>query len=146
MGFRIVALNRTAYINGTDAFLRRFGGAAGVQLFHGRWLKGPIGGQFAGFAQLTDTSTLFSMLLSKHGKLAKGPTTTIAGQKVIGVNDATVGGTLYVATTGRPYPVQVSGMSQRSSGRVVLDRYDQPVSLSAPANAIDVTKLPGSHG
>jgi hypothetical protein len=80
------------------------------------------------------------MFLSSHGKLAKGGTSTVAGQKVIAVNDTTMGGTLYVATTGEPYPVEVAKAGS-GGGRVVFDHYNQPVSLTAPADAIDITKL-----
>lgn len=142
--FRIIVVDQKVYINGSDAFWQRLGGSAAVQLFRGKWLTGPISGQFGGVAQLTDVTTLFNKLLSSHGTLAKGATSTIGGQKVIAVRDTTKGGTLYVATTGNPYPIQISGASGGTSGRMVFDRYNQPVSLSAPANAVDVSKLRAS--
>ena len=51
---------------------------------------------------------LLSSIGNEHGALAKGSTSTIEGTKVIAVNDTEKGGTLYVATTGRPYPIQLS--------------------------------------
>lgn len=140
LSFKIIDLGGTVYINGSDAFWRHIGGTAAVQLFHGRWLKAPASGQFASIASLTDVRALFNKLLSNHGTLAKGPTTTVAGQKAVAVNDTTKGGTLYVATTGPPYPVEVS-MQGSQGGRIVFDRYNQSVSLTAPANAIDISKL-----
>jgi hypothetical protein len=92
-------------------------------------------------ARLTDVQSLYSAVLAGHGKLAKGGRSTVAGQKVIAVNDTTMGGTLYVATTGKPYPIEIAKTGP-AGGRVVFDRYNQPVSLSAPADAIDLTKLP----
>jgi hypothetical protein len=140
LSFTIIKVNQTVYMNGSDAFWRRVGGTAAVQLFHGKWLKAPATGQFASLAALTDVQTLFSKLLSNHGTLAKGGTSTINGQKVVAVHDTTMGGTLYVATTGPAYPIEISKTGAQG-GRIVFDRYNQPVSLSAPANAIDVSKL-----
>ena len=140
LSFRIIDLHQTVYLNGSDAFWRHEGGNPAVQLFHGKWLKAPATGQFASIASLTDVQTLFSKLLSNHGTLAKGGTSTISGQKAIAIRDTTRGGTLYVATTGKPYPIQISKTGP-DGGRIGFDRYNESVSLSAPANAIDVSKL-----
>ena len=83
---------------------------------------------------------LFSQLLSSHGKLAKGKTTTVRGQQVVAVNDTTNGGTLYVATTGKPYPIEISKTGS-TGGQLVFDHFNQPVTLTAPAGAIDISKL-----
>jgi hypothetical protein len=64
----------------------------------------------------------------------------VDGQKVVAVTDKTKGGTLYVATTGKPYPVQISKPGA-GGGRVVFDHWNASVALTAPANAIDLTQL-----
>jgi hypothetical protein len=140
LSFRIIVLKRVVYINGSDTFWRHFGGNAAAQLFHGKWLRGPASGQLGSVAALTDLQSLFSKLLSTHGALAKGSTSTVDGQKVVAVKDTTKGGTLYVATTGKPYPIEVSKTGPQG-GHVIFDRYNEAVSLSAPANSIDVSKL-----
>jgi hypothetical protein len=140
LSFKLINLNQTVYINGSDAFWRHIGGSSAVQLFHGKWLKAPASGQFSSISSLTNVQTLFNKLLASHGKLAKGSTTTLSGQAVVAVKDTTQGGTLYVATTGPPYPVQVS-KSGSDGGRLVFDHYNQSASLTAPANAIDISKL-----
>jgi hypothetical protein len=140
LSFKIIELNQVVYLNGSDAFWRRVGGNAAAQLFHGKWLRAPASGQFASLAALTDVQTLFSKLLSNHGTLAKGGTSTVAGQKVVAVRDTTMGGTLYVATTGKPYPIQISKVGAQG-GRIVFDRYNQSVSLKPPSSSIDVSKL-----
>jgi hypothetical protein len=140
VSFKLVNLNQVVYINGSDDFWRRIGGTSAVQLFHGKWLRAPANGQFASVASLTNVQSLFNRLLSSHGALAKGSTSTVAGQKVVAVTDKTKGGTLYVATTGKPYPVEVSEKGSEG-GRIVFDRYNQSASLTAPANAIDISKL-----
>lgn len=140
LSFQIVALNNEVYINASPQFWRHVGGNAAAQLFSGKWLKAPAGGQFASLAGLTNVRELFSKLLSNHGKLVKGAATTIRGQKVIAVTDTTKGGTLYVATNGKPYPIEVV-KSGSQGGRVDFDQFNQSVSLTAPANAIDISQL-----
>ena len=63
-----------------------------------------------------------------------------AGQNVVGLRDTTHGGTLYVATTGKPYPVQVIKRGSQG-GELDFDRYNEPVSLKAPGSAIDISQL-----
>jgi hypothetical protein len=140
LSFQLVALNQVVYVKGSDAFYQRFAGSAGAQLFHGKWLKTPATGQFGSLASLTNLQALFSALLSSHGTLATGGTSTVAGQKVVAVNDTTHHGTLYVAATGKPYPIEIVKLGA-DGGHILFDRYDESVSLSAPPNSIDVTKL-----
>lgn len=132
---------RVVYINGSQAFWRHYGGVLAALLLHGNCLKAPASGQFAPLALVSNPRELFSALLSNHGTLAKGARTVVNGQNVVAVNDTTKGGTLYVATTGNPYPIEVvkSGLQ---GGRILFDRFNESVSLTAPANAIDISQLP----
>jgi hypothetical protein len=140
LGFQMVVLDQTVYIDGSPAFWRHFGGAAAAQLFQGKWLKAPANGSFASVALLTNVHELFTQLLSSHGTLAKGATTTVDGQKVVAIKDTTKNATLYVATTGKPYPVEIVKTGS-GGGRVVFDRFNQSVSVTAPAHAIDLSQL-----
>ena len=142
-GFTIdlVETGGSVYINGSAAFYRHVGGTAAAQLLQGRWLKAPANsGELASLASLTNLSTLIDTALASHGTLTKGSTTTIAGQPAIAVNDTSKGGTLYVATTGKAYPLEIA-KNGKESGKVVLDRWDNPVTLSAPKGAIEISKL-----
>ncbi len=142
LSFQIISLGQTAYFSGGPSFWQRFGGKAAAQLLQGKWLKAPATGNFGSFAKLTDMQTLFSKLLASHGSLTKGSTTTINGQKVIAVNDSAQGGTLYVATTGKPYPVRVA-KNGSGGGQLTFDRFNESISLSPPPNAIDISQLKG---
>jgi hypothetical protein len=138
---QLIQVNGAVYINGSTAFYNHVGGAAAAQLLQGKWLKAPSNsGELASLAELTNLSKLIDTALASHGKLAKGTATTIEGTKAIAINDTSKGGTLYVAATGTPFPLEIA-KSGAESGKVVLDRWDQPVSLSAPAGAIDIGKL-----
>ena len=61
---------------------------------------------------------------------------------MLAITDTSRGGTLYVATTGPPYPVAVT-KAGTSSGRVLFTNWNAPVSVLAPTNAIDITQLAG---
>ena len=56
------------------------------------------------------------------------------------LKDTTKGGTLYVAATGKPFPLQIT-KEGKESGKVTFSRWDQPVTLTAPSGAIDISKL-----
>jgi hypothetical protein len=137
----VVHVGNTVYIKGSPAFYKRVGGAAAAQLLQGRWLKGPATvGSFASLASLTDLHQLVNTSLAIRGTPTRGGTVTVGKQKAIGVTNAAKGGTLYIATSGPPYPVAIT-QNGTSSGRIVLDRWNEPVALAAPANALDITKL-----
>ena len=143
LSFELVRIGPTAYIKGSRAFYKRFAGAAAAQLLQGKWLKASATtGQLASLTPLTDLTKFFDTALANHGKLAKSGTTTVHGVKAVGVKDTTKGGTLYVATTGRPYPVEVTKTGP-SGGTLTFDQWDQAVALSAPPNAVDISKLKG---
>jgi hypothetical protein len=141
LSFRLIALGSEAYVNGSPGFWRQFGGAPAERLLHGQWLRAPArSGDFASFSSLTDVHRLLSGLLAGHGALTRGSTTTIDGTPVVAVQDAAKGGTLYVATTGTPYPIRIANRSV-SGGRLDFGSFNQPVTLAAPAHSIDISRL-----
>jgi len=141
LSFEVIHVGGTVYIKGSPAFYQHVGGAAAAQLLKGRWLKAPAStGSFASLASLTDLRQLVDMTLAIRGTLARTGTATVGGQNVVGVTDSSRSGTLYVATTGQPYPIAVTE-GGTSGGKIVLDRWNEPVSLAAPANAVDIAQL-----
>jgi hypothetical protein len=145
LSFELIQTGGTVYIKGSPAFYRHVGGAAAAQLLQGKWLKAPTTSpEFASLASLTNLRQLVDATVASHGSLAKGGSQTVNGQKVVGLTDTSKGGTLYVATTGRPYPIEIT-KDGASGGRIVFDRWDKPVTLVAPTNAIDITQLRSGH-
>jgi hypothetical protein len=141
----LVEVERAFYLKGSAAFYRHIAGSAAATLLQGKWLKAPAsGGNFASLAQLTDLGKLINTTLASHGKLAGAGTTTINGQKAVGVSDATKGGTLYVAATGAAYPLEIT-KGGSGAGKIVFDRWNQPVTLIAPAGAININQLQNGH-
>jgi hypothetical protein len=145
LAFELIETGGTVYIKGSAAFYKHIGGAAAAQLLQGKWLKAPANSSdFASLASLTDLRKLVDTTLANHGSLTKGGTTTVTGQKVVGLTDTSKGGTLYIAATGQPFPVEIT-KSGSGGGNISFDRWNTPVSVTAPANSIDVAQLQAAH-
>ncbi len=143
LSFELIQIHGNVFLKGSPAFYRNVAGATAAQLLQGRWLKAPASaGNLASLASLTDLRQLMDATLAAHGPLVKGAVTTVDGRKALAITDTSQGGTLYVATTGPPYPVAVA-KGDAGSGKIVFDHWNGPVSVTAPQNAIDITQLTG---
>lgn len=141
LSINLVQVNGAVYMNGSTAFYKQVAGDAAAQLLQGKWLKAPSSdSNFASLAQLTDLKKLIGTTLASHGKLTSAAAKTIAGQKTVGVTDATKGGTLYVASTGTAFPIEIA-KTGASGGTITFDHWNKPVTLSAPTNAINIDQL-----
>ena len=139
--FDIIKIGPKLYFKGEKAFLQQYAGAA-APLFAGRWFAVSTSvPQFASFGSLTDIKTLVDNIVSSAGTLTKGGATTIDGQPAIAIVDSAKGGTLYVATTGPVYPLELN--PGKGKGGVRFTDWDQPVTLTAPSNPLDYAKLTG---
>jgi hypothetical protein len=142
--FDLVKIGDTVYIKGSDAFYQRFAGATIAQLLHGRWVKASATSpRLRSFAGLASMSGLFAAISAHHGKLVNDGTKQYQGQQVVVIRDASDGSKLYVAATGKPYPVAIVGGSKRQSGQVTFDDWNKSVSLTAPKGAIDISQFGG---
>lgn len=141
LSFQLVQVGESIYIKGTAAFYTRFAGSEAARLLQGKWLKAPTNtAQFAPLVSLANTHRLFLAALGPVATYSKGGTSTVRGQKVVSVKDNFKGGYLYVATTGKPYPVEIAREGS-NGGKIDFQEWDAPVSLTAPSNAIDISKL-----
>jgi hypothetical protein len=140
LSFKLVGLNHYAYMQAPPAVWEKAGApASAAQQLQGKWLRTPATGQFASIASLTDINTLFTQLLTQHGKhLKTGGTSTVAGHKVVAVKSDQ--GTLYVAATGKPYPVEIVKPGS-DGGRIDFDRFNQAVTLTAPTNTVNLPSV-----
>jgi hypothetical protein len=146
LSFKLILVGETAYMSGSSQFYSHIGGAAAAQLLTGKWLKVPANsGEFAAFGQLANMSRLIDSTLASHGTLSKGATTTVNGQQAIVITDTSKGGNLYVATKGKPYPLQITKLGSES-GKITFDDWDKPVTISAPADSIDLAELKAAAG
>ncbi len=136
--FEAIRIENTLYVKGSPAFDKRLSATLGVHLPTGVWVKAPAnGGQLAQLAQFTGPSEL-KLLLSTVGPV-KGATTSINGQSVIELKETgkLYTGVLYVATTGKPFPVKILKHG-KESGETTFSNWNQPVTLTAPANAVAI--------
>jgi hypothetical protein len=141
LSFKIIAAGKYVYINGSPGFWKHFGGSAAATLFQGKWLKAPsTSSDFASLTSLTDLHKLAQSLVTGHGSLSKGSSSTVNGHKVVAVKDSQ--GQLYVATTGKPYPIQIV-KNGSSTQHVDFDKYNAAVSLTPPSKSIDINQLQG---
>jgi hypothetical protein len=144
LAFDLVRIGNTLYIRGSDAFYKHFAGAAVAQLLHGKWLKAPATkGRLRSLAPLTSLGALFAGISTHHGKLVNDGKTTYKGQDVVAIRDTSDNSKLYVAATGKPYPVAIAGGRKSQSGSIAFDDWNKSVSLSAPSGAIDISSLGG---
>jgi hypothetical protein len=140
LSFKLVGLNHYAYMQAPPAVWEKAGApASAAQQLQGKWLRTPATGSFGSVASLTDINTLFTQLLTQHGKKLKaGGVSTVSGRKVVAVNSDQ--GTLYVAATGKPYPVAIVKAGS-DGGRIDFDRFNQAVTLTAPTNTVNLPSV-----
>ena len=142
LSFDLIRIGNTAYIKGSDDFYKHFAGAAVAQLLHGKWLKASIvRGRFRSLRPLTSIDLLFAKVSSGHGKLVNDGKTSYKGRQVVAIRDASDSSKLYVAATGKPYPVALVGGTKGQSGTISFGDWNKSVPLSAPKDAIDISQL-----
>jgi hypothetical protein len=145
MTFDVISTGGKVYFKTNAAALQQLGGGIAAQLLAGRWIIAPASlGQISSLTSLTDMEKLFDSLTSSLGTLTKGDTSDVNGQPAISVTSTRPagGGTLYVATTGEPFPLKLEG-SKSNAGSIVFDQWNEPVELTPPPNPVDFSKLTG---
>lgn len=145
---RLIRIGPKIFMNGSAAFWRKFADLSSgtadrqiVRFLAGKWFRAPAAGKdFASLANLTDMDKLFGGDAA-GADMKKGAITTIAGVKAIEVDDNSDRIRIYVATTGKPYPllIQVSQTGERFKFR--FDHWNEEVMIKAPAGAVDLSKL-----
>lgn len=138
-----IRIGDTIYIK-VGAILAKRLASTGVHISVGSWVKASAKDpQVAQFVSATQPSgDLAFMLRAPTVSLAKGPITTIHGKKAIKLK--TEGklytGAIYIAASGAPYPIEIVKHG-RETGQVTFSGWNQPVALSPPANAVELSKL-----
>jgi hypothetical protein len=142
--FDLVRIGDTLYIRGSDEFLKHFAGGDVAQLLHDKWLKASAThGRLKSLAPLTSLGALFAGVSAQHGKLVNDGKSTYKGADVIVIRDTSDNSKLYVAATGKPYPVAIVGGKKGESGTITFDDWNKSVPLSAPDGAIDISQFGG---
>ena len=142
-GFDLVAIGDQLYFKADAKALEHYAGGVVGQLLADKWFQVPAtSGGFGSFSSFTNLQELTKQILTASGTVEKGDETTVDGQKAIALTDTGKGGTLYVATTGPAYPLELQA-GKNNTGSISFTDWDQPVTLTAPKGAIDYEKLTG---
>jgi len=148
----LIVTGKNGYMRASSSFWKKFvkkqggGAAAGfaASLFGDKWLKFPAGNKdFEALTSPTKANGIFKSLTNGHGKLVNEGEKTYKGQSVVAIRDTTKGGTLYVAATGTPYPVALTKTGGTNGGAITFDSWNQPVTLTAPKGALDLSAFSG---
>jgi hypothetical protein len=135
----------TVYISAAPSFWTSYGNATVARLMKGRWLKAAATGNYATFAQFGSLRDIFGAMFKQHGRLAKTGTRTIRGTKAIGLRDERQGGVVYVALSGKPYPLELANAGGRgkgsTSGRLTFSDFNAKLTIEPPRHAIDLQQL-----
>jgi hypothetical protein len=142
IGVEAIRVGDTLYIKGNRVFDTRLERTLGVKVPVGAWLKGPASGPLGRFGSFTDMNRELAIILSGRGPITKGARVKLDGQPAIKLKETAklYTGALYVATTGQPYPIKLL-KSGRETGQTVFSGWNEPVTVSPPANAIDISQL-----
>jgi hypothetical protein len=135
----LVRLGSQLYVRGDRAYYARIGPKAAAVAGH--WLVLPIA-QDKSVADLTDLQTLAGGLSSASGDRVRG-IQQLAGANVAVVTAAS-GATLYVSQTGAPRLARLQRAGTSASpvtGSLDFADYNAPLSVVAPAGAIDIAKV-----
>jgi hypothetical protein len=119
--------------------IRSTAGAQAARLVGNRWFyssKGSVTGPFQKIVDLEEFSKLFT---PNAAEVPKGEVKIVNGVSAVGLVEPGEG-VLYVATTGKPYPIQLAPEAGGAGGGERLDflEYNEPFNVSVPAGAIDV--------
>ncbi len=142
IGVEAVRVGDTLYIKGNRAFDAHLESTIGVKVPSGVWLKGPATGTLGQIGAFTDMSREVPLILNARGPLTKGSTVKVNGQSAIELKETAklYTGTLYVATTGQPYPILLR-KTGRETGQTTFTDWNGSITVDPPANAIDISQL-----
>jgi hypothetical protein len=138
--FDFVSVAGKMYIRSST--LWRKAGVGAATLLNNRWVLMPSNAM-RGFPFLNAKTFSRSLTTGPRDKARSvGKATVIDGHPAIPVK--TRDSIVYVATTGKPYPLRVTQSARRlGTGGVDFLNYDAPVAITAPAGALDFSKMQG---
>ena len=146
--FELIATADTIYIKGDANFNKTFAGEEASKLLEGKWLAVPATDpQAANFAAMSSSTDFFDSLLTSDNTSAlkkTSDTKDINGVTAIGLTDEGKG-TLWIATTGEPYPLSIDP-PEGQNGTMSFTDWNADVTVAAPPadQIVDISKLPGA--
>lgn len=138
-------VNGTAYVNANSAGLTQYFNfpSSVVPRAQNRWIA--VQRSDSGYANVTSSVTLPGALklLTPSSPITNTGVSVVGGQHVVGLKGSISGGsaTVYVASSGKPYPVEVVATAGQASETAMLGNWGEPVNIVPPPNPIRLSSL-----
>jgi hypothetical protein len=143
----IVITRHDIYFKGSASFWSSLGADSGSPFpqslaarLAGHWVELPSSAQ-SGVSSLS-MEGLVKALRTGTGSARKVGTRTVQGQQAAGVSSA-ANGTLWIATTGTAYPVEVEKSEKGTTEHLSFSAWDEGTAPAAPAGAKTLQQLLG---
>ena len=144
----ILRVGDAAYLKASKDFWTQVANATVGAKLADKYVKGSTNdATFKSFLSFTDLGSMFDSIFDTSSTgLQKVDGKTLGGRKTVGIKDPNPqsGGILYVATTGKPYPLLIESESgSTDKGSITFDEWDQSLTLSEPPadQVIDISSL-----
>jgi hypothetical protein len=136
---QVERVGEQAYMRANTQFWTAFADAGAAQLLHDKWLTGGSAKTpFKSFATFLSLDALVNSAFDNYSAMQKLGVRTYKGQKVVAVRDTKSKEELFVAATGKPYPVAAVGQ-----GHIDFTKWDTTVDVKAPKGAVDISGFGG---
>lgn len=140
--FQLEQVGSTDYLRSSTLWAT-VGGTGLQALLTGHWVSVPASNAIA--QQLTGSLAALMSTAQTAANLEKGvtgakrvSTESFHGQEVVKVREGGSNGYVLVATSGRPYPLQ---MSDGKGTSLTLSKFGQSFTINAPAKSLDLVKI-----
>jgi len=146
--YEVIRDANTLYVKGNRAFNRGLERQLAVKIPPNTWLKGSAhSGSLSQITPETELTQELPVILTGSGPLTKGTVTKLDGQPAITLTQKRKlsTATLYVATTGEPYPLQLNKTGTETS-QTTLTNWNKPIHIDPPTNALEISQLPRKGG
>jgi len=135
--FVLLKIGKTLWIKPDDTFWKHAAGSAGsamISLLSGKYIKpSDKGSSLASIGAICNPAQFAKSFGGNMTGMAKGTTTTIAGQSALQIKDTADPASAYVTVSAHPEFLRLDGGSGK--GRLDFSQYNAPMNLSPPAAA-----------
>lgn len=135
--FVLLKIGKTLWIKPDDKFWNHAAGSAGsavIDLVSGKYIKPSAkGSSLASIGALCNPAQFAKSFGSNMTGMAKGSTTTIAGQPALQIRDSGDAASAFVTVDAKPQFLRLDGGG--SNGRLDFTDYNAPLHLTAPPAA-----------
>ena len=138
--FSVIKIGDQAYVKGSKATYTSLANAKIAELIGDRWLH-LSGDKASSYTSITLGSITASLNSTTWAKAVQQ--TKLDGKKVVVITNTKDGSQVYVANTGKPYPLKGQGKTA-ADGSWAFSDYDKPVTITAPADSINLDELNGA--